>query len=73
MEKYLFKESTKINHQNQIFCVDDYGVEGEIIQKKWYNIITENITTFTLKNEWGETMPYSKERFRIQKQNLPYE
>jgi len=71
MEKYLIDPISLENHFNQVFCIDDYGVEGELFQKKWYDIISQTENRFVIKNEWGEILPYSKTRFRIQKQNLP--
>lgn len=59
------------NTTNQIFCIDDYGVEGEIFTKKWYEKLSENDKVYTIKNEWNEIQTYSKNRFRLQKQNLP--
>lgn len=71
MEKYLISSKSLKNHSNQIFCVDDYGVEGELKQKKWYDIIEESEKVFIIKNEWDEFLAYCKSRFRKQKQNLP--
>jgi hypothetical protein len=71
MEKYLIHLPSLKTHQNQILCVDDYGVEGEIKQQKWYDIIEESEKVFIIKNEWDESLAYSKSRFRKQKQNLP--
>lgn len=71
MEKYLINTKSIKNRTNQIFCVDNYGVEGEIIPKKWYDIISEDMKVFTIKNEWGEIETYSKNRFKKQKPNKP--
>ena len=71
MEKYLLNQKSLKSHQNQVFCVDDYGVESEIIPKKWYEIVSETDKVYTIRNEWGEIETYSKKRFKIQKENLP--
>ncbi len=71
MNKYLINTKIPTPNKNQVLCVNDYGVEGEIIPKKWYNKISENNTTYYLQNEWGEVETYSKDRFRVLKDNLP--
>jgi hypothetical protein len=71
MNKYLFDPKSKETNQNKIFCIDDYGVEGEILPNKWYDILNETNLVYYLKNEWGEIETYSKMRFRVQKENIP--
>ena len=71
MDKYLIHLPSLESHQNQVYCVDDYGVEGELKLKKWYDIIEELEKVFIIKNEWGECLTYSKSRFRKEKRNLP--
>lgn len=71
MEKYLINTKSIKNRNNQIFCIDDYGVEGEIKINYWYEIICEDSTVYTLKNEWGEIETYSRNRFKKQKPNKP--
>ena len=71
MEKYLINVTSITNRYNQVFCVDDYGVETEIIPTKWYSLIEESDQFFKIKNEWGEIENYSKKRFKRQKENLP--
>ena len=71
MEKYLVDKKSLITRKDQVFCVDDYGVESEIIPKKWYDIINETEKVYFIKNEWGEIETYSKKRFKRQKENLP--
>ena len=73
MEKYLINLSSINGHKDQIFCIDDYGVEGEIIPNKWYKIIEQDDKVYSIKNDWGEIETYSKNRFRIQKENYPHE
>ena len=60
-----------VDRTNQIFCVDDYGVEGEIKPNKWYHFLKETEKVYFMRNEWGELETYSKKRFKIQKDNLP--
>ena len=50
MNKYLINMKSIKNRENHVLCVDDYGVEGEIIPKKWYLKISENNTTYYLQN-----------------------
>lgn len=71
MNKYLINLKSINNRQNQVLCVDDYGVESEIIPNKWYLKIGENNKCYYLRNEWGEVETYSKLRFRLVKENLP--
>jgi hypothetical protein len=71
MEKYLINIKSMKNHQNQIFCVNDYGVEGEISLFKWYDIVEESQGVYTIINEWGEKETYSKTRFKLEKPNKP--
>ena len=73
MNKYLVDTKSLMTRQNYIFCVDDYGVEGEIKPNKWYKIIEEDERVYSILNEWGEVETYSKQRFRIEKENLPNE
>lgn len=73
MNKYLINKKSVPNRSNQVFCIDDYGVEGEIKPKKWYKIIEEDSNVYSIKNEWGEIENYSKKRFRIQKENYPHD
>jgi hypothetical protein len=73
MEKYLINPLSLKSKHNQIFCIDDYGVEGEITPNNWYEIITELDSFYTIKNNWGEIETYLKSRFRLIKQNLPHE
>ena len=71
MNKYLINMKSINNRKNQVLCVDDYGVEGEILPNKWYIKISENSKCYYLQNEWGEVETYSKLRFRLVKENLP--
>ena len=71
MEKYLINNKSIVDHKNQVLCVDNYGVEGEIIPNKWYDKVNETNLVYYLKNEWGEIETYSKMRFRVQKENIP--
>lgn len=73
MNKYLINLKSLPRRDNQVFCVDDYGVEGEIKVNKWYKIIEQDSKVYCIKNEWGELETYSKERFRILKENYPHE
>lgn len=72
MDKYLINPESLKPKPNQILCLDDYGIEGELVVKKWYEIINEDEKLYFVKNEWFETLGYSKLRFRKQKQNLPH-
>jgi hypothetical protein len=71
MEKYLIDTISMKSRHDQIFCVNDYGVEGELKLNNWYEIICEDSNVYTLKNEWGEIETYSKNRFKKQKPNKP--
>jgi len=73
MNKYLINMENITNYDNHVFCIDDYGVEGEIKLKKWYKIIEQDEKVYAIKNEWGEIETYSKNRFRIKKENYPHE
>lgn len=73
MEKYLISKKSLETPHNLIFCVDDYGIEGELHNRKWYEFLEESNSTFKLINEWSEIETYSKSRFRIRKDNLPNE
>jgi hypothetical protein len=71
MDKYLIDPNSLKSKQNQVYCLDDYGVEGELNIKKWYDVIDEDEKFYFIKNEWYEILGYSKLRFRKQKQNFP--
>jgi hypothetical protein len=73
MNKYLINMKSLKNYENHVFCVDDYGVEGEIKPNKWYKIIEQDDRVYSIKNEWDEVETYSKKRFRIQKENYRHE